>query len=144
MDTTGWDPSLQRGYKPECKALVLRREVLHARNGRQLEYSAIGSAIFALVYSIALLCSGCTPTQRKATLAVTSTTLLAVDWRQSRGYVEHKLEENPLLNAGFPVDVYFPVVIAANLVLGYYVGEGFLGVTTGIEGHAVVRNALLP
>jgi hypothetical protein len=89
-------------------------------------------------------CSACTPTQRKTALAVTSTTLIAADWHQSRGYVERGLEDNPLLEGGFPADVYFPVVIAANLVLGYIVGEASLGIVTGIEAHTVFRNVVTP
>jgi hypothetical protein len=87
---------------------------------------------------------GCTPRQRKATLAASSTTLLAVDWKMSSDYTGECREMNPMIGEcgqRVPVNLYFPVVIAANLALGYFLGEAPLGVMTGLEGHVVLRNA---
>jgi len=123
------------------KALV--REVQSPYTTR-LEMFAIKVAIGAILIFAAALSTGCTPTQRKATLAVTSTTVLGIDWYQSQGYVKMHQEDNAFLSAGFPCSVYFPLVMAANLALGYGLGEIPMALMTGVEGHVVVRNALTP
>jgi hypothetical protein len=66
--------------------------------------------------------AACTPTQRTATLALTSTALIAADWHQTRsGITASCFEQNPIIGAcgeNVPPDLYFPVAIALNLAAG--------------------------
>lgn len=95
---------------------------------------------------IALALSGCGWTARQATLAATSTALLAADWKQTRGITAQCLELNPLLGEcgeRFPVNVYFPLVMVANLGIAHLLGpwrEVQLGAVTGAEAATVWSN----
>jgi hypothetical protein len=90
-----------------------------------------------------LLVVGCTQPQRKATLAVASTALLLVDWSQTREIVAICQEQNPIIGwcgERVPVDAYFPVVILANLVIGYFAHESYMAGITGAQTATVVGN----
>ncbi len=91
----------------------------------------------------------CTPVQRKDTLAVSSTALLAVDWHQTRtNIVPECREQNPIIGPcgeNVSPDLYFPISIVANLALGYALGDWgdvWFGAITGAQGATVWSNAL--
>ncbi len=82
----------------------------------------------------------CTPAQRTTSLALASTTLLAVDWSQTRGGITSACRElNPIIGPcgdRVPVDMYFPVVIVAHLALGLAMREPWRDVWFGTVAGA--------
>ncbi len=96
--------------------------------------------------------SGCfSPSQRTDVLAFTSTALIAADWAQTRGIAANCRESNPFIGEcgqRVPVDLWFPLGMAANLLVGYALGEVWgqvwFGAVTGAQASTVVHNALTP
>lgn len=89
----------------------------------------------------------CTPGQRTTTLAIASTSLLFVDWRQTRGIAASCNEENPVIGwcgERVPPDVYFAFVIVAHLALGLAMHNGWddawFATIAGAEGATTWSN----
>lgn len=86
----------------------------------------------ALLLTAAL--SGCLP--------LASSAAIAADWYQTRGITQRCGELNPLIGQcgdRVPVDIYFPVAIAANLAAGW-ISSKFQWLVLGAEGSIVWSN----
>lgn len=93
------------------------------------------------------LVAGCGWTTRQAALGAASTVLLAADWAQTQTITSSCREANPVLGPcgqHFPVNIYFPMVIAGSLLFGHALGDLkevlFSGIA-GAEGFVVWSNA---
>ncbi len=95
--------------------------------------------------ALALLVA-CTPAQRTATLAVTSSALIVADWHQTQGIVAECQELNPLVGRcgeRIAPNAYFPLVLAASITIGLLLGdwgETWFGAVTGAQGATVWSN----
>ena len=75
--------------------------------------------------TLALLIS-CTPAQRTTALALSSTALIAADWRQTQDITAACQEINPVIGQCgeiTPPNLYFPFVIIAHLAIGLAMRE---------------------
>jgi hypothetical protein len=97
-------------------------------------------------YLLIGLLLACTPTQRRAALAVTSTTFLAADWAQTANITRDCSELNPVLGRcgeRVPVHLYFPTIIVGHLALAVLLpewSETILGGMAGAEAATVWSN----
>lgn len=97
---------------------------------------------------VAALSTGClSPAQRTTGLAMAAVTTLAIDWHQTHDITRRCNELNPVLGPcgeRFPVDVYFPLVIAGTLVLAAVLdrtwGDMVLAGVAGAEGATIWSN----
>lgn len=92
------------------------------------------------------LLSACAPGPRTAALATTATTLVVMDWAQTRRITAACQEQNPIIGKcgeNVPLALYFPVALAATLTgLGLRDGwrDAWFGVIVGAEASTVVSN----
>jgi hypothetical protein len=101
----------------------------------------------ALALTAALL-TGCGWSHLDRALAVTSTATLMADWHQTRSTIVPACREwNPVIGeCGQRVhpDLYFGVVVVANLALAHVLGSTLRGTwlagLTGVQGHTVFSN----
>lgn len=99
--------------------------------------------------ALLLLLSSCSPQARRTTLAAVSTGLLAADWMQTRDFIVPACDEsNPVIGPcgeRFHPDLYFPLVLAANLALGLALPSPWSELTwatvAGVQGATVWHNA---
>ncbi len=89
----------------------------------------------------------CTPVQRRVTLGVASTALIAADWYQTRDIVARCREQNFLLGEcgeRISPNVYFPLALALNAAIALMLPPGWdevwLGAVTGAQAATVWSN----
>lgn len=95
--------------------------------------------------ALALLVA-CTPAQRTAALAVSSSALIVVDWHQTARITSECRELNPVIGLcgeHMPPNVYFPTILVLNAAVGLALGtwrDTWFAAVTGAQASTTWLN----
>ena len=100
------------------------------------------------VIALLLSLSACTPTQRTTTLALASSSLILIDWHQTRSEIVPSCNElNPVIGPcgeRMHPDTYFPIVALAHIAIGAALPQAWrdvwFGAITGAQLATVWSN----